>query len=186
VELDDWDRRSDLVAAQAHWLCPDGGVGFLPVGSSRKTEAGHENLWGTRGSRRRLPERHLAVDSPRRRAGPRGALGTPRHPSASVPGEAACVWLVCRPLLQVIADYTRLGAVLGRPGHRRASGPQYPGVTTGCGDTGLPVSCLFRTGGWVLSPDAVVWSAMGRPRVVRDSPTRPLRSRAAGTARLGS
>jgi hypothetical protein len=37
-------------------------------------------------------------------------------------------------LLQVVADYTRVDAVLaaGRAGRRRASGPQYPGVAKNC------------------------------------------------------
>jgi hypothetical protein len=36
------------------------------------------------------------------------------------------------PLLQVVADYTRLSAVpsAGRVGHKRALGPQYPGMRT--------------------------------------------------------
>jgi hypothetical protein len=36
-------------------------------------------------------------------------------------------------LLQVVADYERVSAVLGagRAGHRQASGPQYPGVSIG-------------------------------------------------------
>jgi hypothetical protein len=35
--------------------------------------------------------------------------------------------------LEVVADYTRLSAVLaaGRAGHGQASGPQYPGVSIG-------------------------------------------------------
>jgi hypothetical protein len=50
------------------------------------------------------------------------------HHSPEAADEPPGRWF--QPLLQVVADYTRLNAVLaaGRAGRGRASGPQYPGV----------------------------------------------------------
>jgi hypothetical protein len=69
---------------------------------------------------RRSINRAKRTTRPVRSTPPRGAM------SSAVAG--------ARPLLQVVADYTRFSAVraAGYAGDRRASGSQYPGVSIGC------------------------------------------------------
>jgi hypothetical protein len=79
--------------------------------------------------RRREPQSASRSRAPSKKRAKRFAGGRSTPPE----GPKSCAVAGHQLLLQVVADYTRLNAVLaaGLTGHRRASGPQYPGLA-GC------------------------------------------------------